>query len=104
MIPGAMIEPVHPLQIEGFRRMTPAQKLSMTAALYEAGIQLRSAGLRMAHPDPRYRSGNPALRSPLLKCSASSGRLQILAKIPWLIVNQGSMRCASVTSSLALSS
>ena len=51
MIPGAMIEPVHPLQIEGFRRMTPAQKLSMTAALYEAGIQLRVAGLRMAHPD-----------------------------------------------------
>jgi hypothetical protein len=64
MIPGAMIEPVHPLQIEGFRRMTPAQKLSMTAALYEAGIQLRVAGLRMAHPDwPVERLEHEARRS-----------------------------------------
>jgi hypothetical protein len=64
MIPGAMIEPVHPLQIEGFRRMTPAQKLSMTAALYEAGIQLRVAGLRMAHPDwPAERLEHEARRS-----------------------------------------
>jgi hypothetical protein len=64
MIPGAMIEPVHPLQIEGFRRMTPAQKLSMTAALYEAGIQLRVAGLRMEHPDwPIERLEHEARRS-----------------------------------------
>jgi hypothetical protein len=64
MIPGAMIEPMHPLQIEGFRRMTPAQKLSMTAALYEAGIQLRVAGLRMAHPDwPVERLEHEARRS-----------------------------------------
>ncbi len=51
MIRAAMNEPIHPLQIEGFRRMTPAQKLRMVAELYEAGIQLRVAGLRMAHPD-----------------------------------------------------
>jgi hypothetical protein len=64
MIPGAMIEPVHPLQIEGFRRMTPAQKLRLTAALYEAGIQLRVAGLRMAHPDwPVERLEHEARRS-----------------------------------------
>lgn len=64
MIPGAMIEPVHPLQIEGFRRMTPAQKLSMTAALYEAGIQFRVAGLRLAHPDwPAERLEHEARRS-----------------------------------------
>jgi len=64
MIPGAMVEPMHPLQIEGFRRMTPAQKLSMTAALYEAGIQLRVAGLRMAHPDwPVERLEHEARRS-----------------------------------------
>lgn len=31
--------------------MTPAQKLQMVADLYHAGIQLRVAGLRMAHPD-----------------------------------------------------
>jgi len=59
-----MIEPIHPLQIEGFRRMTPAQKLSMAAALYEAGIQLRVAGLRMAHPDwPVERLEHEARRS-----------------------------------------
>ena len=50
-ISAAMNEPLHPVQIEGFRRMTPAQKLQMVADLYEAGIQLRVAGLRMAHPD-----------------------------------------------------
>ena len=31
--------------------MTPAEKLRMVADLYEAGIRLRMAGLRMAHPD-----------------------------------------------------
>ncbi len=46
-----MAEPMHPVQIEGFRRMTPADKLRMVAQLYEAGIGLRIAGLRMAHPD-----------------------------------------------------
>lgn len=46
-----MPEPIHPVQIEGFRRMTPAQKLQMVADLYAAGIQLKMAGLRMAHPD-----------------------------------------------------
>ena len=47
----AMNDTIHPGQLEGFRRMTPAQKLRMVADLYEAGIQLRVAGLRMAHPD-----------------------------------------------------
>ena len=46
-----MNEPLHPLQIEGFKRMTPAQKLQMVADLYETGIQLRVAGLRLMHPD-----------------------------------------------------
>lgn len=41
----------HPIQVEGFKRMTPAQKLQMVADLYETGIQLRVAGLRMQHPD-----------------------------------------------------
>ena len=31
--------------------MSPAQKLRMVAQLYEAGIMLRAAGLRLAHPD-----------------------------------------------------
>ena len=42
---------LHPVQIEGFKRMTPAQKLRMVADLYDAGIRLRVAGLRMSHPD-----------------------------------------------------
>ena len=50
-MPAVMREPLHPVQIEGFKRMTPAQKLQMVADLYEAGIQLRVAGLRAAHPD-----------------------------------------------------
>ena len=45
------LEAMHPLQVEGFRRMTPAEKLEMVAALYETGIRLRVAGLRMTHPD-----------------------------------------------------
>ena len=61
---GAMLEPLHPIQIEGFRRMTPAQKLRMVADLYEAGIQLRVAGLRLAHPDwPQERLGFETRRS-----------------------------------------
>ena len=46
-----MSEAPHPVQIEGFRRMTPAQKLQMVADLYHAGIRLKAAGLRLAHPD-----------------------------------------------------
>ena len=46
-----MDEPIHPLQLEGFCRMTPAQKLQMVADLYHAGIWLKVAGLRMTHPD-----------------------------------------------------
>jgi hypothetical protein len=46
-----MNEALHPVQIEGFRRMTPAQKLRMVAALYDAGIRLKAAGLGLQHPD-----------------------------------------------------
>jgi hypothetical protein len=46
-----MHEPLHPVQIEGFRRMTPAQKLRLVADLYNAGIRLKAAGLRLVHPD-----------------------------------------------------
>jgi hypothetical protein len=42
---------LHPVQIDGFKRMSPAQKLRMVAELYEAGIRLRVAGLRMTHPE-----------------------------------------------------
>jgi hypothetical protein len=46
-----MDEPLHPVQIAGFKRMTPAQKLQMVADLYATGIRLKAAGLRMRHPD-----------------------------------------------------
>jgi hypothetical protein len=59
-----MDDPLHPVQIEGFRRMTPAQKLRMVCDLYETGIQLRVAGLRMTHPDwPREKLEFEARRS-----------------------------------------
>jgi hypothetical protein len=46
-----MAEAIHPVQIEGFRRMTPADKLKLVCELYHAGIRLRMEGLRMAHPE-----------------------------------------------------
>lgn len=46
-----MREDIHPVQLEGLKRMSPAEKLQMAADLYEAGIRLRMAGLRMTHPD-----------------------------------------------------
>ena len=48
---GVREEAMHPVQIEGFRRMTPEEKLRMVAGLYRTGIQLKVAGLRMTHPD-----------------------------------------------------
>lgn len=59
-----MNEPLNPVQVAGFRRMTPAQKIQMVADLYEAGIRLRMAGLRMTHPDwPEERLDFEARRS-----------------------------------------
>lgn len=46
-----MNEAFHPVQVEGLRRMSPVQKLRMVADLYEVGIRLKAAGLRMKHPD-----------------------------------------------------
>jgi hypothetical protein len=45
------MDDIHPVQLEGFRRMTPAQKLQMVADLYHAGIRLKVAGLKLKHPD-----------------------------------------------------
>ena len=59
-----MNDSIHPVQLEGFRRMTPAQKLQMVADLYHAGIRLKAAGLRLAHPDwPEDRLDREARRS-----------------------------------------
>ena len=61
-----MREPLHPVQIEGFKRMTPAQKLKAVCDLYHAGVSLKVAGLRMKHPDwPEERLDFEARRSML---------------------------------------
>jgi hypothetical protein len=57
-------EAIHPVQLEGFRRMTPEQKLRAVCELYQAGIELRMAGLRMQHPQwPEERLEREARRS-----------------------------------------
>jgi hypothetical protein len=61
-----MPEPMHLLQVEGFRRMTPEQKLRMAADLHHAGVRLKMAGLRMPHLDrSEQRLEREARRSPL---------------------------------------
>ena len=44
-------EPMHPMQIAAYRRMTPAQKLDGLAAMYRFARSLAEAGIRMRHPD-----------------------------------------------------
>ncbi len=44
-------EPMHPMQIALFRKMTAGQKIEIMTQMREAGIGLRIAGLRMRHPD-----------------------------------------------------
>ena len=46
-----MHEPLHPVQLEAFRRMSAEEKLRRVCDLYEAGVKLKIAGLRLAHPD-----------------------------------------------------
>lgn len=48
---GYFDEPMHPVQIEGFRKMSIAQKFDAITMMRETGIKLRIAGLRMRHPD-----------------------------------------------------
>jgi hypothetical protein len=43
--------PMHPVQIAGFRKMSIAQKFDLITMMRETGIGLRIAGLRMRHPD-----------------------------------------------------
>lgn len=44
-------EPMHPVQIAGFRKMSVARKIEIITMMRETGIHLRIAGLRMRHPD-----------------------------------------------------
>lgn len=59
-----MDEAIHPVQLDALKRASPAQKLQAVAALYQAGIQLKMAGLRMRHPEwPEERLEHEARRS-----------------------------------------
>jgi len=65
-----MGEPIHPVQLEGLRSMTPARKLAMLCDLYHAGIALRVAGIRLRHPDwPREKLEFEARRA--LRCAGT---------------------------------
>jgi hypothetical protein len=44
-------EKMHPLQMAGFRRMTPAEKLDSLARMYWAGRELLAIGIRSRHPE-----------------------------------------------------
>jgi hypothetical protein len=43
--------PMHPVQIAGFRKMSIAQKFDLITMMHETGIKLRIAGMRLRHPD-----------------------------------------------------
>jgi hypothetical protein len=43
--------PMHPVQIAGFRKMSVAKKFDLITTMHETGIKLRIAGMRMRHPD-----------------------------------------------------
>jgi len=55
--PNPYREPMHPVQIEGLRKMTPAQKIERILALRESPVALKRMGLRMRHRiGPRRKS------------------------------------------------
>jgi len=49
MIP--VIEPLHPVQREALRRMSPAEKWSISLGLLQMATASRLVALRQAHPD-----------------------------------------------------
>jgi hypothetical protein len=44
-------EPMHPLQVQHYRKMTVAEKLDDLAAMYRLARSLAATGIRMRHPD-----------------------------------------------------
>ena len=43
--------PMHPVQIAEFRKMSIAKNFDLITTMRETGIKLRIAGMRMRHPD-----------------------------------------------------
>ena len=46
-----VLEPLHPIQREALRRMSPAEKWKISLGLLETATEARLAVLRRAHPD-----------------------------------------------------
>ena len=44
-------EPMHPMQVRAYRKMSVAEKLDRMAKLHECGRALLEAGIRMRHPE-----------------------------------------------------
>jgi len=44
-------EPMHPMQVRAYRKMSVAEKLDRMAKLHACGCALREAGIRMRHPE-----------------------------------------------------
>ena len=44
-------DPLHPLQIVGYRKMSVAEKFRLICGMRATGLELRKIGLRMRHPD-----------------------------------------------------
>ncbi len=45
------LEPLHPIQIERLRTMTPVEKFEIAHGLLITARQTRRAGIGLAHPD-----------------------------------------------------
>jgi hypothetical protein len=45
------LEPLHPIQIERFRAMTPTEKFAVARGLLATARKVRREGIRRVHPD-----------------------------------------------------
>jgi hypothetical protein len=45
------IEPLHPVQLEALRRMTPAEKWNVSLSLLNTATAVRTSSLQQQHPD-----------------------------------------------------
>jgi hypothetical protein len=48
---STLIEPLHPIQLEALRRMTPAEKWNVSLSLLRTATAVRTSSLQQQHPD-----------------------------------------------------
>ncbi len=51
MMSSTWIEPLHPIQLEALRRMTPAEKWNVSLSLLRTATAVRTSSLQQQHPD-----------------------------------------------------